>query len=650
MGGTPVNDKARGSKRPPLSALHTVTNWLQDRTHQAAILELALIGVLALFVCRAYLDFAPNVLPGGREYSSAIQTHHIWTWFRQCRTCALWNGAERGGYPALVDPHGSALHPLVIATTLLLGVVNGSKAALIIAFWAGGLAQWWMARIMRLGWPARLWSGLMGVVGGHLAARMELGAFGVVLSIAACGLVFPAAMAVARSPSRRRSIVLGLILGLAIVAGQGYIQFGLLCTAPAFLFLVLDDARPRSVWREYAVALGLALLLTAPFLVPLVHFAPNFTKAGDATFGVAQPLEYIPLSLVIRDLEFLTSTALSKSAYPHLNAIYIGWVPVILAVLSLHFVERQHRHTLLFLGACALLSFIGAGALPLRWLQSVIPILAWVRHPPQIAALAVPPILALSAYGLDRLLKASWPRLAVSYQPSSVERTGSISLSWLLVIPLVWNLYTAYGFARNWLFTTELREDVRTVLQALRTPDLQWVEPPFGEHYWIEAAIGTGLKLSPGVMTWQWKDRPLPEPYLEASRLGLPPGGTQVDEVEGLPIYRRDDAVYAFVKTEGESVPCQAFGTGGDLRVECSSPTAGRLIVRENSWTGWYAWRDGERVALLEDRWLSTSAPAGEHTYRFRYLPWDVPLGVLLCLLGIALSLWQWFRHPPLDS
>ncbi|MGC9336480.1 MAG: hypothetical protein ACP5JJ_20265 [Anaerolineae bacterium] len=487
----------------------------------------------------------------------------------------------------------------------------------------------------------------MGVVGGHVAARMELGAFGVALSVAMCGLVFPAAMSVARTPSRRGSILLGVVLASAILSGQGYIQFGLLCTAPAFLFLLLNDVRLDSIRREYAVALGLAVLLAAPLLVPLVHFLPNFTKAGDVTFGIAQPLEYMPLNLVIRDFEFLTSSVLSKSPFPHLDAMYIGWVPVLLAMLCLKLARREDRRLLLFLSTSAILSFLTASATLLRWIQPVVPVLAWVRNPPQIAAVAVPPILALSAYGLDKLFEANWPHLGLSYRGSSGEQAKGISLRWLLVVPLIWNLSAVYGFARIWLYTTELREDVQQVLQALRTPELQWVQTPFGEHFWIEPAVRMGLKLSPGIMTWQWKERSLPGPHLEASRLGPPTGGMQVDKVGDILIYRLEDHEYAFVRVDDdERVTCQAFGTAGDLLVECSSPAEGRLIVHENNWTGWYAWRDGQRVSLLQDRWLSVDAPTGEHTYRFRYLPWDVPLGVLMSFLGIALCVWQWLCHP----
>lgn len=152
-----------------------------------------------------------------------------------------------------------------------------------------------------------------------------------------------------------------------------------------------------------------------------------------------------------------------------------------------------------------------------------------------------------------------------------------------------------------------------------------------------------GLKLSPGIMTWQWRDRPVLKPYLEASRPGPPPDSIAVNTADGVPIYRFENhREYGFVQTNDEMVSCRAFGTGGDLLVKCSTREAGTSIVRENSWTGWYAWRDQKRVPLLRDRWLSVKAPEGEHHYRFRYLPWDVPVGILLWAIGIALCIWQW--------
>ncbi len=161
------------------------------RSHAIIAAELLAIVLWAMVITGPYLNLDPAVIPIGKEWTSGIQTHHLWTRVGECGWCALWNGSTRGGSPAFVDLHGSMLHPLVIFTTLGWGGVNGSKLALVGAFFMAGLAQWWLAYVLGLGWAARVWSATMAVAAGHLAARMELGAFGVVLSTAACALVLP---------------------------------------------------------------------------------------------------------------------------------------------------------------------------------------------------------------------------------------------------------------------------------------------------------------------------------------------------------------------------------------------------------------------------------------------------------------------------
>lgn len=646
MGETPVTEKMNEKRLFPLSMLYAVTNQIRDPSFRTTALELALIAALALWVGRAYLDFDVNLVPAGREYGSTVQSHHLWTQVKDCGWCAMWNGSERGGTPAFVDILGSMLHPLVAVTTLAFGVVNGTKLALIAALWTAGLAQWSLARVLRLGWVARLWSGLAAVVGGHLATRMEMGFFGLLLSTAMSSLVFAPALAVKRFGGRRKTILLSVALALTILAGQGYLQIGLICLSPAFLLLILDsDLRIRPAWREYAVAAGLASLLAAPLLVPLAHFWPNFVKAMDWNLSAAQPLRYFVLNLVIDDFGVIAGSALDK--LPHAAySMYIGWLPILLAVLCLRLARPKDREALLFLAASATLALVTASGMPLRWLLPIIPGVAGIRYPSLIGGLAVPPILGLAAYGLDGLFSANWPRLALSLPGPQDKSERTVSLKWLLVIPLVFSLRSGYRFSEPWLYLTKTGEGVYAILRALRTPSLQWVEPPFGEHYFVEPAVRMGLKLSPGIMQWHWKGRPAPEPYLEANRRGPPPASYEIGVVDNVPIYRFDgNREYAFVRTDDSTIPCQGSGKGGHIVISCVAPEAGELVVRENNWTGWYAWRDGERVPLLQGHWLSVDAPAGEHQYHFRYLPWDVPLGVLLSLLGIALSIWQWFRH-----
>jgi len=156
------------------NVLGLFSNKKNQRIKPAFLLEIILIGIWAFWIGREYLNFDPSIIPSGiipsgREFSSAIQTHHVWTRFQECGWCALWNGTVRGGYPAFADIHGSMLHPFVIFSTLLLGVVNGAKFALILSFWFAGIAQWWIARELKFSRIPRLWSSGMAVVGGHLA-------------------------------------------------------------------------------------------------------------------------------------------------------------------------------------------------------------------------------------------------------------------------------------------------------------------------------------------------------------------------------------------------------------------------------------------------------------------------------------------------
>jgi hypothetical protein len=540
----------------------------------------------------------------------------------------------------------------VIFTTLIWGVVNGAKIALVISLWFAGLAQWWLARELKLGLLPRLWSAGMAVVGGHLAGRMELGAFGVVLSTAMSSLVFAGILYVARGGGRRAAVLLGVVTASALLSGQGYIQIGLIGTLPAFAFLLLDKKfNFRTVWKDFALAAVLTLLLAAPFILPFTHFSPNFFKEADPEFKVAQPLAYLPLNLVIDDWGYYNSEILGKFPYPHLYTLFIGWVPVIFAVIGLSMSKRADRPRLFSLGGGVVLAFMIGSAVILKWIVKVIPAVAGVRHPPQIAGLAVPLILGLSAYGLERVFNLGWPDMWFGFsQPS--ERLGrTISMKWFLLVPLVLSLRSGYEFTTAWIYTDRQTPELQLLLDSLKTETLQWVNPPFGEHFYIEPAVAMDLKLSPGIMTWRWKDRELPLPVLEANRAGRPSGPVaQIDSVDGVPIYIRYDQPYAAVLIGEQQVPCLAAGSGGWLEVKCSTQSAGRLIVKENMWSGWKAWRDRESVSLLGGTWLAVDAPAGKHTYTFRYFPWDVPLGIALSLIGVLSGLWLWFNPVSLDE
>jgi hypothetical protein len=271
---------------------------------------------------------------------------------------------------------------------------------------------------------------------------------------------------------------------------------------------------------------------------------------------------------------------------------------------------------------------------------------AGVRNPAQIAGLAVPTILGLAAIGLDQLLHKKWPSIHLEFND---DPKGSsylpLDLRWLLAIPLVLALKDAQNYGKNWVLVAPHNPSIAKLNMALRTPDLQWVNPPFGEHFYIESAVAMGLKMYTGIQTWFWKDHQYPEPVLEANYMGPPPGMSEYQIVEGIPIYKappgREYAVVRFDSGEPATV-CTARGTGGDIDVTCDIPVDGVLTIKENRWAGWRATIAGRNAPLLKGQWLAVELPAGRHTIWFRYRPWDAPLGIILSILGLALAVYAW--------
>ncbi len=630
-------------------ALVVANSQHQRRIPWPAIIEIGLLAIWAVYIGAPYLDPSPFIWPSGSEIGIQINTHYFWIQLQKCGACALWDGTINGGMPALANPFGSTLHPLVAITTSLLGVINGAKFALIICFWLAGIAQWWIARSLKLSWLPRMWSAMLAMVGGHLAARMNTGQFAMIVSTVTCSLVIAAAIDLGVTRRRRSTLLLAIFGACAIVSGHGYVQLSLLSWSPAFLFLILNKTlRPRPIWREYALAIGLSVLLAGVFLVPLLHFLPNYAKDTSPSFEYAQPLEYAPLNLVIDDFDFFKTTILGKAADVESYGMYIGWVPILLAMLTLRFARRKDARLLLCLTGGVIMSFLMGSAVLLPTLSSLSTFFDGFRHPSLMGVLVVPAILALGAYGLDRLLMTSWPSIEKIINNLKIVKRLKLSLL-LVLVPLTWSLSSAYTFTRYFIRSSDM-QDIYVlyfrILFTIKGSDLKWVAPPFGEGNLVEPALSFGVKLTDVSFPSRWQERSNPPAEIIISRTGGYTGTLLVTKLNDVPIYSYPDRAYAYIDTGKSIAPCHASGGSGDIVVDCQTDAPGQLIVQENSWNGWTVTMDNHPVTLNDNIWLSTDAAAGIHRYEFRYLPWDVPVGLGVTIIGILLLLWLWFRAP----
>jgi hypothetical protein len=629
-----------------MTSLNTVIGWARQwrgvrlgawpRAWSWNALELGLIALWAAWVAAPYLNTSPTLWPAGSGMGIKLLGHYFWPALQQCGACALWNGTLNGGRPALADVFGSQFHPLVMVTTLVWGVMGGAKLALVACLALAGVAQWWLARLLKLHRLAGLWTAGLAVAGGHLATQNDEGNFGLILATVSCSLVIPAVLAVALHRRRRDTLLLAALGALALVAGQGYMQFTLLAWAPALLFWVRPDGRP-AFWREVLLAVGLAVLLAGVVVVPTLHFWPNFSKEGvGIDFGFSQPLEYIPLNLVIRDYAyFLSGGVLGRQ--PATTLQFIGWAPVLLALLTVRFIRRENAGPLLFLASGAFLSMFVGSAVPLRWLARWVPALLSLRFTGHMPGLMVAPVLALAAFGLDQLLRRDWPRVELALV-GGARAAARLDLRWLMAPVLLVALAQGFGFARQFIKTREM-QPLYAVMPALATDRVQWVTPPWGATDWVEPALAAGQKVTNILYSGAgWNGRVVPPAYLQVLA-EAPADGTPVGALADVPVYAFAANEYAYVQLpDGTQVPCAAQGRDGDLTVACETAQAGELVVRENTFSGWVARRDGggQALALHAGPWLAVEAPAGAHVYTFRYRPVDVAVGALLSVAGVV--------------
>lgn len=618
-------------------------------------LEVALIVAWAFWAGRELLDFNEAMWPLGREYTMAVSTHHFWNDVRACGQCALWNGAQLGGYPALANTYAGILHPLLAIPTLLWGVINGSKVIIVLALAIAGLAQWWLARELGLGWLARLWSGLLAVVAGTLVGKLELGLVSMTLSIAVSSLLFPAVLRLYNRRTTGAALLLAAVIASALLSGQGYIQFGLVMTIPALLILLLNENwQLNPLWKSYGLAAGLAALLAGVFLVPLLANWGAVTKDLMLDFTSVQPLGYNLLNYMIDDLDFHKAEILLKPGAPNLYIAYIGWLPLFLAVLGLGLHPKADRTRLFYLAAAWLLIVLPLDREFLNRLGEYSDFIRQLRFPNYIFSIATPALLGMAAYGLDQLQKRiPWPTLTLTAPAteSRPARTTTFSLLLILLLPLAYNLRGAYTFAHNFLL---LREEVSVndkldYMEGQLGDSHEWIAYPLSEHFWTERTVARGFKVSAYVLPFYTHDKTFPSPYLEFRRDLLPdpaPDSEIILEIDGGFIYRHPSNVYAAVWNGEDYTPCTASGWGGSISVSCSTTQPGTLIVKENYFPAWQASRNGQPMELPADRWLTTDLPAGQHTVEFTYRPWDVWVGLALSLVGVLACLWLGLRRP----
>lgn len=615
-------------------------------------LELLLIVVWALVIGRVMLNRDPLTLNTGGDNVSAYG-RFFWDHLKSCGTCALWSGQARGGNPVYIDPNADTFHPAVAIPALLLGTLQGFKATIVLCMIMGGLACWWLALELGTGAVARVAAGFMGSAGGYLTGRSIQGLVVAMTSLAAAAFLLAALFRLRRLPTRRSAALLGIVIGQLIVAGQGYVQIGMVLLSPIFLILLVGYV---DRWRLYALRAAQALvtgaLIGSIFLVPFLRYYPHFSKMLDQGFEDHQKFRFIVLNLILNDESYYGHGELfDMKPYAGYHSNYLGWAVIIFAAIGGAILWQRSKPTVLVLVLFTVSAlWLGTGEpfqrLTGSWAPARLRDFGYsIRNPGWIAMASAPAIIGLAAVGIDSGLRWRLSDLGTaSGLPSRAwfRHTATIVVRLATICLLLLGLRNLERGAQQWLAVTKLNQaQVTAMLDAVGTDELAWVSPVLSEWSMQMVAYDHGLKLSDGWRPWdiagfgatpptyiayRYEGEYLPEPMELSGRTDF-----------GLIYHSLQPNQYAVASSGGT---CSAQGEGGHLIIACDAPSAGTLTVQESAFSDWTATVNGESVAVSNSNsWISVPIPAGTSTVELRFRPWDFWLGLALTIIGLVAAM-----------
>ncbi len=282
-----------------------------------------------------------------------------------------WNPYVGSGIPGFGSSAAAVLSPFVLLPTLLLPLAWVYTGIVFLKFNLAFLFAYWWLREERLGKRGAAAGALVAAGAGVLAVRW-------LWQLTNATTLYPLLLVfVRRAFSNRRTPIWTMTLALIAYALSGFpaaMAYGAYVVIAYALFLAVRLRRlPVKRLSEALLATGLALLITAPSLVPFVQLV-----ARTGYLAMRQEASYTLFLPASHWMSFFTPERLGNPAYrnwtgdPALGSlnnyyestIYLGAIALAVALLALF--RRRTPGRLFWLAAFVLivLSMFGIGGLP----------------------------------------------------------------------------------------------------------------------------------------------------------------------------------------------------------------------------------------------------------------------------------------------
>lgn len=636
----------------------------------STVLELGAIVVVAVVYAHPLLDFDPHLTLPGIEYHGHVGGVVPFIQWLRGSEFPLWNPIIGNGRSWIADPFLYAFNPFLSLPMALMGVINGSKAAVVLNYIVAGAGVWMLCRLMGLGRLTRLWCSALYLMSGGLSAPLVAGQIQLTFSLGWLPWSLAGLVAVVKRPSWRIITLASLAQALFYFTGNLYHQlYGLACLGVMTIVYVVELKSPRVRWDVAGrIALvGLASLgLIAIQLWPQLASISSIRNTGgypigSTEFAGSQSLQQALTSYVSSDqLDSLIRTGLVQE-FHH----YIGIAPVLLLPFLVLAWRRVNRKDMVACVLCFLLMLAWACLRYsfMAYVYRAAPFLYQFRWPSRALSVGALFLIVLGGMGLDALWSAVRPSVSRA-RPSLWRIFASVSL--LVGIGLAWR--DVYLTNQKLVYLRyQIAPEADIVLNRLRSSDpgdytihaTHWVISYHGVQ-----AYELGLRFAGSMDGWQPRGATslvgredaiglrskywiiLKGERIDAAQFEL------VDQVRDLQVWRVSDSFpYAFLVQEQrlldadspiapqEVVPASARRDGPNRVIVQAEATEPSLLVISESWfTDWRVMVDGYPQAVVSvSNLLAVRVQPGYHQVVFEYAPPSFIWGAVLSGLTLAL-------------
>jgi hypothetical protein len=655
-------------------------------------IEILFIAILTMIYSYPLLISHPGLGLPGREYQAHVGSAVLFNqWLAGESDFPLWNPVIGTGRSLISDPFLFFFNPFLSLPMALLGIINGSKVAVLLNFFMAGSGMWFVTRELKFGRLTRLWCSVLYMMSGAIPAHISAGHIQLAFALGWLPWSIAGLLWVINRSSLPAILFASLAQALFFFTGnlyyQIYVLFCLLILGCGFVF------NWRSFHFKWEIAKRILLMALISFGLISIQFLPELASfsdvhnlggylPGETEYFGSQRLENAIVNYFVSDTDFYRNETLDKAPFLQESYRYIGVAPFLLLLFLLPAYQRGHKKEIILFGLCFILMLAWAGMRYtfIKTIYTALPILNQFRWPGRALSVGAFFLILISGYCLDELwasIRFTKPLIkshSTSGAPGTTTQTHS-ALSVLLILGLILSTRHVYLKNQDLIYLENVSvPEMKVGLAVLRNNDPGEFSVYTSHALAIKSALdiyNNNLRSQTIVDGWIQGDPPLllgnPGAIKIEPKYWLNWEGEDIDHsshhllasIASMEIWEKPDTYpYAFLVSiqqlfSDEQIPPDEVRPVTDAHrdrpnrivVAVESDQENVLVLSESWSSGWKVSIDHRPVEIESvSKLLAVQIPPGQHTVEFEYSPLAFKVGVaigIFTLLFIILAFLQ---------